>query len=382
MNVWALDTSFTFLNHGSFGACPAPVLALQSELRARLEAEPIRYLLRELEPAFDAARETLAAFIGADAQDLVRVSNATEGVNTVLRSLQLSADDDILVTNHGYNACVNAARATGARVVVAQVPFPIQSPQQVIDAVLSAVTAKTKVALLDHVTSPTGLVFPLKQLVDRLHEQGVPTLVDGAHAPGMLPLSLRELDADWYTGNLHKWVCAPKVAGFLYVRRSLQASVRPLVISHGANAPPSARSRFHVEFDWPGTFDPTPWLCVPKCLEVLASLEPGGLPEVMAKNHALAIAGRDLVLRALGTKAPAPDEMIGSLAAMLVAEPAVAGSNPIPGSAFDPLQNRLYEAHRIEVPVFNFGAPPVRLLRISAQRYNTLAEFEKLAAAL
>ncbi len=382
--MWTLDPAITFLNHGSFGACPVAVQQEQARWRDRLEAEPVRLFMRELEPAFDAVRARLGAFLGADPDELAFVSNATMGVNTVLRSLRLAAGDELLTTSHAYNACANALRfdadRSGAKVVVAQVPFPIASPDEVTAAVMAAVTPKTKFALLDHVTSPTGLVFPIADLVAALKAKGIAVMVDGAHAPGMLPLNLTALGADGYTGNLHKWVCAPKGAAFLHVPRARQAGVRPLVISHGANATRTDRSRFRVEFDWVGTMDPSPWLCVPAALDTMERSVPGGWPEVMRLNRALAIEARTLLAAALKVDVPAPESMLGALAA-LVLPGHVAGGAALPGSGgFDPLQDALFHQHRIEVPVFSFGGK--RLIRISAQRYNRRADYERLAAAL
>ncbi len=372
---WRLDPGVTFLNHGSFGACPAPVLARQADLRERMEAEPVRFFARELEPLLDSARQEVAAFVGCAPGDLAFVPNATAGVNTVLRSLRLGADDELLVTSHAYNACRNAlehaAATAGARVVVAPVPFPVGSPGEVETAVLDRVTPKTLLALVDHVTSPTGLVFPVARLVDRLAERGVDALVDGAHAPGMVPLEVGALGAAYYTGNFHKWVCAPKGAAFLHVRADRQASLRPLAISHGANSPRTDRSRFRLEHDWTGTFDPTPYLCVPEALRFLASLVPGGWPEVMRRNKAKAAAARDVLCRALRVAPPCPTEMLGSLASV-----------PLPDGPAEALQDALFFQKRIEVPVMPWPAPPHRLIRISAQLYNSPEEYERLAGAL
>lgn len=378
---WTLDPTVAFLNHGSYGACPARVLELQATLRARMEREPVLFLARELEPLVDGARAAIAAFVGADPDDVVAVRNATAGVNAVLRSLAFEPGDEILVTSHGYNACANAARfvaeRAGARVVVAELPFPIASPSAVTDAVLGAVSARTRLVLIDHVTSPTGLVLPIEELVPTLRERGIETLVDGAHAPGMLALDLDALGAGYYVGNLHKWVCAPKGAGFLFVRRELQGSVRPTVISHGANSPRTDRSRFQLEFGGCGTDDPTALLCVPEALRVVGGLVPGGWDEVRRRNRALALRARDVLCAALAIEPPAPDAMIGSLAAVPLPG-AVASTAP---GAADPLNAELFREERIEVPVY--GWPGIgRLVRVSAQLYNEEREYERLAQAL
>jgi isopenicillin-N epimerase len=360
------------------------VLEAQAELRARMERNPVQFLARDLESLLDEARAALAAFVGADADDLAFVTNATSGVNTVVRSLDLGAGDELLTTSHAYNACANALRAQerrGVKVVVAPVPWPIAGPSQVIAAVLGAVTQRTRLALLDHVTSPTGLVFPLAELVERLAARGIDAVVDGAHAPGMLPLDLRGLGAAYYTGNCHKWLCAPKGAAFLYVRRDRQRQIRPLTISHGANSPRTERSRFRLEFDWTGTDDPTAILCVPHALRFLGSLLPGGWQELMARNHALAVRGRELLCFALEVPPPAPESMLGSLASVPLPDD-VGAAAPRTWPSWHPLQRALLEKHRIEVPVMPFPDPPHKLVRISAQAYNSEAQFVRLASAL
>ncbi len=383
---WTLEPGLAFLNHGSFGACPRVVQDEQARLRAELERQPVRFLARELEPRLDAARAALAAFVGADPDDLAFVPNATSGFNTVLRALPLEPGDELLTTSHVYNAARTtmefAAGRADARVVIAEVPFPIDGPERVLEAVLAHVGPRTRLAVLDHVTSPTGLVFPIEALVAALRERGVETLVDAAHGPGMVPLDLDRLGAAYTTGNCHKWLCAPKGAAFLHVRRDRQGELRPLAISHGANSPRQDRSRFRLEFDWTGTADPTPFLCVPTAIEALGALLPGGWDALRAHDRALALEARRLLCDALHVPPPAPESMIGALAAVPL--PPARGADPAaaPPLGRDPLQAALLERHAIEVPVFAFPAAPARVLRISAQAYNERAEYERLAAAL
>ncbi len=371
-SAWQLDDSIHFLNHGSFGATPRVVLERQRELRERLEAEPVRFMVRELEPLLDEARARLADFVGAQPSDLAFVTNASTGVNAVLRSLDFKPGDELLTTNHGYNACTNALRfvaeRTGARVVVAQVPFPVASSQTLNDAVLAAVTPKTKLVMLDQITSPTALIFPIAQLVRELEGRGIPVLVDAAHAPGQVPLFLDTTGASFTTGNLHKWVCAPKGCGFLHVRKDWQARIRPTVISHGANSSRSDRSRFQLEFDWVGTQDPTPYLCVPAALDFMGSLVDGGWPALMALNHAEAVAARAVLLEAFPQELPCPPQLLGSMASVVME------------GAPEDLGDRLFNDFQVEVPVIPFAGKT--LVRVSLQRHVRPGDVPALARAL
>ena len=372
---WLLDPGITFLNHGSFGATPKHVLAKQDEFRAQMEREPVRFMVRELEPLLDDSRQALGAFIGADPAGIAFVPNATAGVNAVLRSLDLDEHDELLVTTQEYNACRNTleyvAGLAGAKVVVADLPFPVTTAADIVERILARVTDRTRLLLIDHVTSQTAMILPIEQIVAAMTKRGVDTLVDGAHAPGMIPLDIRSIGAAYYTGNLHKWVCAPKGAAFLHVRENRRAAVRPIAISHGANSQRRDRSRFHLEFDWTGTFDPTPWLCVPEALRFIASLAEGGWPEVMRRNHALALRGRDILIDALQIEKPVPDEMLGSMAAL-----------PLSDGDADSLHDALLEQYSIEVPIVPWPEPPQRLVRVSAQMYNEEREYRLLADAL
>jgi isopenicillin-N epimerase len=388
---WLLDPAIDFLNHGSFGATPIGVLEAQAEWRRRLETEPVRFMVETYPGAMERARAALATFIGANADDLAFVPNATGGCNTVLRSLRFEAGDEMLTTDHAYNAIKNAmefvAARNGARVVVAEIPFPLPSADEALERILAAVTLRTRLAVIDHVTSATAMVLPVERLVAALHERGVPVLVDGAHAPGMLELDLAAIGAEYYTGNLHKWVCAPKGAAFLWVRRDRQEGIRPLTISHGANLPlDGGRTRFRAEFDWQGTADPSAWLAVPAALQFGASLLPGGWHELRERNHRLALAGRDLLCEATGQEPPLPDSMIGSMASVPL------GWEPQPASVQgvdlygDRVHGALLEAgFQVMVtpwPQRPEGQPWRRLVRISTAAYNELPQLQRLAATL
>lgn len=399
--LWALDPTIAFLNHGSFGACPRAVLEAQREYRDRMEWQPVQFLARDLVGLLAEARGTLGSFVQADPDDLAFVANATGAVNAVVRSLHFEPGDELLTDDHEYNATINVLRHVaerdGARVVVARIPFPVESDDAVVEAILDAVTARTRLALISHVTSPTALVYPIERIVAGLAERGVETLVDGAHAPGMLPLDLDRLGAAWYTGNLHKWVCAPKGAAFLHARRDRQPGIRPNTISHGANAVIGdgsiRRTRFRAEFDWQGTLDPTPWLAVADALRFVAGLVDGGWPEVMARNRALTLRARAVLAGALGLDAGtlAPESMIGSMVAVpLPADGPLAapggGSSPLDT---DPLQKRLLEEHHVEVPIGPWPVPAAqstargqRLIRVSSALHNGPDDVDRLVAGL
>ncbi len=349
----------------------------------------MQFLSYDLPGLLEDARGAVGAFLGADPEGLAFVPNASTGVNTVLQSLRFEPGDELLTDDHEYNATINAMRAVaardGARVVVAPIPFPIASEAVARDAILDAVTDRTRLVVVSHVTSPTALILPIVELVGELDRRGIDTLVDGAHASGMVPVEVDASGAAYWTGNGHKWLCGPKGTAVLWVREDRRDRVRPLVVSHGANAPLAGRTRFRHEFDWVGTSDPTGYLTLPSAIDWMAdeAFGDGGWEGVMDANHALAIKGRDILAGALGVEIPAPSSMLGSMAALRL--PGVADE-----VAAEALAARLRDEDRIQVPIGGWpvraarqeGVAPTVLVRISAQRYNELADYERLAEVL
>ena len=386
---WLLEPTVSFLNHGSFGACPEPVLEAQQVWRDRMEAEPVRFFDRELEALLDDVRGRVGAFLNADPEGIAFVPNATTAVSTVLASRRFQPGDELLAGDHEYNATLNAMRAAadrdGARLIIARIPFPIHDPSQVVEAYIEAATERTRFALVSQVSSPTALIFPVAAVVRELDRRGVDTMVDGAHAPGMVPVDVTAIGAAYWTGNGHKWLCAPKGAAILSVRSDLRASARPLVVSHGANDPRTDRSRFRLGFDWTGTFDPTAVLSLPAAIRYVGGLHDEGWSGLMAANAALARRARDTICAALGVPAPSPDAMLGAMASIPL--PGLAATQP----AAERLQAALYDEDRIEVPVLTWPVaaaipegerPRAVIVRISAQRYNTPDEYSALGEAL
>jgi len=384
-DLWPLDPSFTFLNHGSYGAVPKRIVDAQNELHLYIESQPVRFFNREIDRMLQESRIELSCFIDADPEGIVFVPNATTGVNTVLKSLKFSPRDEIVITNHIYNACRNAVNTLierdGVIVRTVDIPLPIESQAAVVERVLNAVTSKTKLVLIDHITSPTAVIFPIEEIVDQLFAQGIDVLIDGAHALGMIPLSMRSLPAAYYTGNCHKWLCGPKGSAFLYIREDRRHLIRPLVTSHGANSTRTDKSLLHLEFDWTGTDDYTPYLLIPQCIDFLNSLLPGGWPELAERNHNLALEAARMLSERLDTSLVAPENMIGSMACVPFA-PIDDRGNETGSIYFDPVQDTLFHEYKIEVPVVTFSDYPMKMVRISAHAYNSMNDYIRLADAM
>jgi isopenicillin-N epimerase len=364
---WLLDPDVTFLNHGSFGATPRAVLVEQDRWRARMEQHPTGFMAYDLPVALRAAATRLAEFVGSADRDLVFVENATVGCNAVLNAFQLKAGDEILVTDHCYPAIRKAAEhvalRAGARVIEATMPLPLGDGASIVAAVGSRCGPRTRLAILDHVTSPTAVVCPIHELTSLCHSSGAAVLVDGAHAPGMLALDIPAIGADWYVGNCHKWLMAPKGSGFLWTSPARQADTHPLVISHGYG------QGFTAEFDWTGTRDPSAWLAIPAAIDFHERL---GGPSLRAHNTALARDAATLIAQRWRSERATPDPLTESMAAVRLPTSGAATLH----RALE-LRRLLFDRHRIEVAINPFGG--ALWVRISAQAYNELRDYERLA---
>lgn len=381
LDHWSLDPGITYLNHGTVGAPPRRALAAQQKIRDEIERQPSRFLLRELSsivvgvprhepPRLRVAAEAVASFVGTSGSDLAFVDNATTGVNAVLRSFDLKSGDEILITDHAYGGIANAAafvaRERGARVQTLELPYPSSTPGSIVEAVTAALGPRTRVAIVDHITSESAMILPIAEIAARCREKGVAVLADGAHAPGALPLDIPALGVDWYAANLHKWAYAPRSCGFLWAAADRQKGLHPPVISWGLD------KGFADEFDWVGTRDPSAHLAAPEGIAFMREL---GLEEVRAHNHGLAWDAARMLTERWGTDLATDEAMVGTMATVPL--PASFGTNKEDAAR---LRDALLFEDRIEVQVHAWRG---RLwVRVSAQVYNDMSDIERLAEAV
>jgi isopenicillin-N epimerase len=367
-DAWRLDPGFTYLNHGGFGVTPEAVFAEQDRWRARIERNPTHFLTFEVEEALRTALVPVAKAIGARHDDVVFVENATTGLNAVLRSLDFEPGDEILITSLSYpairKAAYYAASRCGARVIEAEIPLPLEGKAALLRAVAAKLTIRTKLAIFDHIASHSALLLPAAELTRLAHEAGAKVMIDGAHAPGQIPLDIAAVGADWYVGNLHKWYFAPRSCGFLWARPAMQAATRPLAISHGYG------EGFRAEWEWTGTRDVTPALATPASIDFHRSL---GGEALMTRNIALARDAGKLLAARWRTELTGPSD---GFAAMVTVRLPLTGEAT--GARATALMRELAEKHRI-------GAAFVVLenalwVRVAAQAYNEMADYERLAA--
>ncbi len=379
---WLVDKDITFLNHGSFGLCPREVLRSQQKIQRLLEREPVYFMTEILKKQLNASRSELSRLVAVDSDGIVFLTNATTAVNTILNSLDLKPNDEIVITNHEYNACKNAVAYYSTRrrlkVRVAKIPFPVQDIKEVIESFEEVITKKTRFILIDHITSQTALILPVEEIIKRYSKE-VDIMIDGAHSVGQIPLFLSEINAHYYTSNCHKWLFAPKGSAFLYVRKDRRNKIFPLVISHGYDSYRKDKSRFQVMFDWMGTQDFSPYICIKDAIHFAQKLR-GSIKRLMAENHQKVIIGRDILIDALKITKSAPDYMIGSMASLILPERFLKLSS-IDKNGKRRLQNILFDRYKIEVPIIRFGKNKL-LLRISAQIYNSFKDYEYLAETL
>lgn len=367
--LWTLEPGMIFLNHGSYGATPKKVLAEQAKWRGQLEEQPCRFINQIAPGAIRAAAADLAAFLGAEADDVVFVENTTQGINAILRSLPFQHGDEVVVVDHVYNAVRKTLdyvlERAGARLVVAPLGLPA-TPEAAVESLFDAVNARTRLILIDHIASVSAVVFPVANIAARASAHGIPVLVDGAHAPGMIDLDIPSLGVDYYVGNCHKWLCAPKGAAFLWARRERQASLHPTVISH------DYLKGFTFEFDKVGTRDASAWLSVPAAIAF--HKEMGGRA-LRARNHSVVTDAAVSLANSWKTKLGAPPSSFGAMATI-----ALPDTLPADRASADALKAWLWANHRAEVHVMPFSG--ALWLRISVQAYNTAAECAALADLL
>lgn len=377
-DLFLLDPDLTFLNHGSFGACPVEVLEASFALQREMERNPVEFLARRSASLLAGARAALGGLVGAAAADLVFVPNATHAVNTVARSLPLGPGDEILATDHEYGACDNTwdfvCRRSGARIVRAAIPLPFRA-EAFLDRLWAQVTPRTRVIFLSHITSTTALRFPVASVCARAREAGILTLVDGAHAPGQIDLDLEAIGADFYTGNCHKWLCAPKGSAFLHVRPEVQALLDAPVVSWGYSDASGGHSGFEAytgatllerRLQWQGTRDLAAFLSVPAAIDFQRR---HGWSAVRDRCHRLAADALAAACDLFRLPPPCAD---GDFVQMVCL--------PVPPQDPEALRRNLFERHRIEVPVTTHGDRV--FVRISVQAYNTREDLDQLLQAL
>lgn len=380
---WLLNREIVYLNHGSFGATPVKILEKQSEYRGRMELEPVDFFVNQWPVLMDQSKRKLAEFVHAEPDDMVFVQNSTTAVNQILTGFPFKSGDEWLVSSHAYGACMEAMKhycsRNGIVLKTAMIPFPVENDDQILDAIGKEITEHTRLALIDHVSSPTGMIFPVEKIIEMLRIKGIMTLVDGAHAPGMLALDLAKLDPDFYVANCHKWICAPKGSAFMYVKTDWKELIKPLIISHFNDTDLGGNAHWGNQFMWDGTHDFSAYLCVGDTLEYLEGLHEDGWSGIRKANHELVWQAGKFIAERLGFDLPLEEKYIGSLLTL----PMPDGEEGFPKfNETPPLKKLLYDKYRIQVPVFMFPKAPRQWLRISAQLYNNMEQYEYLADCL
>jgi isopenicillin-N epimerase len=393
---WSLRPGVTYLNHGSFGPAPRTVIAAREAWSARLQSEPMDFFIRELEGALDLARDRLARFVGTRGEHLAFVENATVGMNVVARSVPLGLGDEVLATDHEYGAVQRIWRRrcqeSGATFVVCKLPQPIESVEQVVEALQNAITPRTRLLVVSHVTSPTAVILPVAEICARARELGLAVCIDGPHAPAAVPIEIDLLGCDFYTASCHKWLSAPFGSGFLHVHPRWQARLVPSVVSWGRSLG-GRPANWKDEFNWTGTRDPAPWLAIPDAIDFLERLsgphqaatgsarrESGarGVTYFRERSHSLARYARRQIVKLTGIEPFYPDDP--NWYGTMIALPLPDSIGPVEEGHMHPLQRTLWERHQIEVPIVTWRGS--RYIRVSCHLYNDEADIDRLVEAL
>ncbi len=371
-DLFLLDPDVIYLNHGSFGACPRPVFDEYQKWQMRLETEPVRFMREEVFAGLRQARIALGNFLHCSGDDLVLVPNPTTAINTVIRSLNLRPGDEILTTNHEYGALNRAwerfCTKTNTRLIQFKVELPVTTVEKFVDHFFTRVNPRTKVIFISQITSPTALIFPVHEICARARELGLMTIIDGAHVPGHIPLNIREMNPDIFTGACHKWLCTPKGCSFLYVRREIQSLIEPLVTSWGSEIRDPDESPFIAEHEWQGTRDMSSFLTVPAAIQFHDTYLTEGVKE---KCRRFTREARNRLLELVGTEplSQGPEPWLGQVVSV-----------EIPGNDPDKISQQLLSQFQIDVPVFSWENRS--LLRVSIHRYNRQEHIDSLLTAL
>ena len=365
-----IDPNTIFLNHGSYGACPRPVFEEYQKWQGILETQPVRFFKETVYATLKDSRVALGKFVGCEEEELLFFQNPTTAISNVIYNLELNNKDEILMTDHEYGALVRAweamGRRTGANIIQQNIPIGLSTEEDFIDAFWEGVTENTKVIFISHITSPTALIFPIKQIITRAKEKGIITIIDGAHVPGQLDLNINDLGCDFYTGALHKWLCAPKGTSFLFVKKEHHAWMKPLIYSWGKDGDDPGPTEFLQDFQWQGTRDMSAFLTIPKAIdfyhECIQPLQKNCLQiNLEAYSKFQAILGTDPLSSGVG--------WLGQMV-----------SHPLPHDIPKDIKDLLLKKHKIEIPIFEWNN--LNLIRISIQVYNDRKDVESLMSAL